>query len=38
MMFSRIAEVGWGVAVGIAVVWIVNRVEKTVRARLGGAD
>jgi uncharacterized membrane protein YccC len=38
MMFSRIAEVGWGVAVGVAVVWVVNRVEKTVRARLGTAD
>ncbi len=37
MMFSRIAEVGWGVAVGIAVVWVVNRVEKTVRARPGAA-
>jgi uncharacterized membrane protein YccC len=33
MMLSRIAEVGWGVAVGIAVVWVVNRVEETVRAR-----
>jgi uncharacterized membrane protein YgaE (UPF0421/DUF939 family) len=33
MMVSRIAEVGWGVAVGIAVVWIVNRVEKMVRDR-----
>lgn len=28
MMLSRIIEVGWGVAVGIAVVWIVNRIEK----------
>jgi uncharacterized membrane protein YccC len=25
MMFSRVAEVGWGVAVAISVVWIVNR-------------
>jgi uncharacterized membrane protein YccC len=38
MMFSRIAEVGWGVAIGVAVVWVVNRVEKTVRARLGTTD
>ncbi|HXC09639.1 MAG TPA: hypothetical protein VNV61_11985, partial [Steroidobacteraceae bacterium] len=38
MMFSRIAEVGWGVAIGVAVVWVVNRVEKTVRARRGTAD
>ncbi len=30
MMVSRIAEVGWGVAVGVAVVWLVNRVEKWV--------
>jgi uncharacterized membrane protein YgaE (UPF0421/DUF939 family) len=37
MMFSRIAEVGWGVAVGVAVVWVVNRVEKTVRARPSAA-
>jgi uncharacterized membrane protein YgaE (UPF0421/DUF939 family) len=37
MLFSRIAEVGWGVAVGIAVVWIVNRVEKAVRGRPGAA-
>lgn len=28
MMVSRIAEVGWGVAVGVAVVWTVNRMEK----------
>jgi uncharacterized membrane protein YgaE (UPF0421/DUF939 family) len=28
MMLSRIAEVGWGIAVGVAVVWLVNRVEK----------
>jgi uncharacterized membrane protein YccC len=25
MMVSRVAEVGWGVAVGIVVVWLVNR-------------
>lgn len=31
MMLSRIAEVGWGVAVGIAVVWGVNRIEKAIR-------
>jgi uncharacterized membrane protein YgaE (UPF0421/DUF939 family) len=28
MMLSRITEVGWGVAVGIMVVWLANRVEK----------
>jgi len=28
MVLSRIAEVGWGVAVGIAVVWAVSRIEK----------
>jgi uncharacterized membrane protein YgaE (UPF0421/DUF939 family) len=27
MMLSRLSEVGWGVAVGIAVVWLVNRAE-----------
>jgi uncharacterized membrane protein YgaE (UPF0421/DUF939 family) len=37
MMLSRIAEVGWGVAVGVAVVWIVNRVEKAVSGRGLGA-
>lgn len=30
MMLSRIAEVGWGIAVGVSVVWLVNRVEKLV--------
>jgi len=25
MLLSRVAEVGWGVAVGITVVWLVNR-------------
>ncbi len=29
-MLSRIAEVGWGIAVGVAVVWLVNRIEKWV--------
>ncbi|HTV95384.1 MAG TPA: FUSC family protein [Steroidobacteraceae bacterium] len=29
MMLSRISEVGWGVAVGFATVWLVNRVERT---------
>jgi len=28
MMLSRIAEVGWGITVGVAVVWLVNRIEK----------
>lgn len=28
MMLSRIAEVGWGLTVGVGVVWIVNRIEK----------
>jgi uncharacterized membrane protein YgaE (UPF0421/DUF939 family) len=28
MMLSRIAEVGWGVAVGIGVVWLASRVFK----------
>jgi uncharacterized membrane protein YgaE (UPF0421/DUF939 family) len=37
MLFSRIAEVGWGVAVGIGVVWIVNCVEKAARGRPGAA-
>jgi uncharacterized membrane protein YgaE (UPF0421/DUF939 family) len=29
MMMSRIAEVGWGVTVGVMTVWLVNKVEKT---------
>jgi uncharacterized membrane protein YgaE (UPF0421/DUF939 family) len=37
MVLSRIGEVGWGVAVGVAVVWIVNRVEKAARDRRGTA-
>ena len=28
MVVSRIAEVGWGVAVGISVVWVVNRLKR----------
>jgi uncharacterized membrane protein YccC len=28
MMLSRVAEVGWGVAIGILVVWLVNRFLK----------
>jgi len=28
MMLSRIAEVGWGVTIGITVVWIVNRLKR----------
>jgi uncharacterized membrane protein YgaE (UPF0421/DUF939 family) len=31
MMLSRIAEVSWGVAVGVTVVWTVNRIEKAGR-------
>ena len=27
MMASRVVEVGWGVAVGVATVWLVNRVK-----------
>lgn len=27
MVLSRIAEVGWGVSVGIAVVWLINKIE-----------
>jgi hypothetical protein len=27
MMASRIVEVGWGVSVGVATVWLVNRVK-----------
>ncbi len=30
MMVSRIAEVGWGVVVGISIVWLANRIEKSV--------
>jgi uncharacterized membrane protein YgaE (UPF0421/DUF939 family) len=30
MMLSRVAEVGWGVAVGIATVWVVNAIERAV--------
>jgi uncharacterized membrane protein YgaE (UPF0421/DUF939 family) len=30
MMLSRIAEVGWGITVGVSVVWLVNRIEKLV--------
>jgi uncharacterized membrane protein YgaE (UPF0421/DUF939 family) len=33
MGISRVAEVGWGVAVGIAVVWIANKAEKAVGAK-----
>jgi uncharacterized membrane protein YgaE (UPF0421/DUF939 family) len=29
MMLSRLAEVGWGLTVGIGVVWLVNRAEKS---------
>jgi uncharacterized membrane protein YgaE (UPF0421/DUF939 family) len=35
MMLSRIAEVGWGVAVGIATVWLVNKCENIVSAKRG---
>jgi uncharacterized membrane protein YgaE (UPF0421/DUF939 family) len=34
MMMSRVAEVGWGVAVGIATVWLVNAVERAVAKTL----
>jgi uncharacterized membrane protein YgaE (UPF0421/DUF939 family) len=33
MVISRIAEVGWGVTVGILVVWIVSKVEKVIGAK-----
>ncbi len=33
MILSRIAEVGWGVAVGVGTVWLVNRVERRFAAR-----
>ncbi len=32
MMTSRIAEVGWGVTVGVMTVWCVNKVEKSLSA------
>ncbi len=36
MMLSRIAEVGWGVVVGVAIVWLVNKVETAVRGSSSG--
>jgi hypothetical protein len=33
MMMSRIAEVGWGVTVGIATVWLVNKIQSIAAAR-----
>jgi hypothetical protein len=33
MMVSRVAEVGWGVAVAITIVWVVNRAETKIRDR-----
>jgi len=30
MMLSRIAEVAWGLMVGVGVVWLVNRIEKSI--------
>ncbi len=30
MLLSRLGEVGWGVAVGIAVVWLINRIETAI--------
>jgi hypothetical protein len=33
MVISRVAEVGWGVAVGIAIVWLASKAEKVVGAR-----
>jgi len=37
MMLSRIAEVGWGVAIGVLTVWAVNKIERTRSARERGA-
>jgi hypothetical protein len=34
MMLSRVAEVGWGVAVAIAVVWLVDTVLPRLTARM----
>jgi uncharacterized membrane protein YgaE (UPF0421/DUF939 family) len=36
MMLSRVGEVGWGVVVAIAVVWLVNTVEGAIAARRTG--
>jgi uncharacterized membrane protein YccC len=33
MVLWRIAEVGWGVTVGVGVVWIVNRIETAVHGK-----
>jgi uncharacterized membrane protein YgaE (UPF0421/DUF939 family) len=33
MMASRIAEVGWGLTVGLGIVWLVNRVERLIGPR-----
>jgi uncharacterized membrane protein YgaE (UPF0421/DUF939 family) len=33
MVLSRVAEVGWGVTVGLGVVWIVNKAEKVIGAQ-----
>jgi uncharacterized membrane protein YgaE (UPF0421/DUF939 family) len=33
MMISRIAEVGWGVTVGLATVWFVNILKKSASGR-----
>jgi uncharacterized membrane protein YccC len=33
MMISRVAEVGWGVVVGVAIVWLVNKIEAVTRER-----
>jgi uncharacterized membrane protein YccC len=35
MMFSRVTEVGWGVAVGLSVVWTVTWIEAKIRGRTG---
>jgi uncharacterized membrane protein YgaE (UPF0421/DUF939 family) len=37
MMLSRIAEVGWGVAIGVLTVWAVNKIERTRSAKRGTA-
>jgi uncharacterized membrane protein YccC len=32
MMLSRILEVAWGLAVGVGIVWLVNRIESLIGA------
>ena len=38
MLFSRIAEVAWGVMVGVAIVWLVNRMQKDCESKLPGVN